>query len=156
MPSSALYFNSLPAGKFCMHFVVCRFFSKLFLFQKIILGIPSECQTALIQIRPDILSGLIWIQNCLCKDYHQQIKVFILKSVWEYHIRVSNSFNPHQAGQLVQPDLGSKMFAQILSSCSRQHWQTLALAFFLKNQFGNTISECQRALIQIRPDNCLA
>ena len=35
------------------------------LFQKILSGIPSECQTVLILTRPDIMSGLIWVQNCL-------------------------------------------------------------------------------------------
>ena len=33
-------------------------------------GIPSECQTVCIQIRPDILSGLIWVQT-VCKGYQQ-------------------------------------------------------------------------------------
>ena len=40
------------------------------LFQKILSGIPSECQTDWIQIRPDILSGLIWVQT-VCKGYEQ-------------------------------------------------------------------------------------
>ena len=38
------------------------------LFRKIISGIQSEYQTVWIQIRPDILSGLIWIQT-VCKGY---------------------------------------------------------------------------------------
>ena len=33
------------------------------LFRKILSGIPSECQTVWIQIRPDILSGLIRVQT---------------------------------------------------------------------------------------------
>ena len=40
------------------------------LFRKIISEIPSECQTAWIQIRPNALSGLIWIQT-VCKGYQQ-------------------------------------------------------------------------------------
>ena len=36
------------------------------LFRKIPLGIPFECQTVWIQISPDILSGLIWVQT-VCK-----------------------------------------------------------------------------------------
>ena len=44
------------------------------LFRKILSGIPSECQTAWIQIRPDILSDLIWVQN-VCKSYQQTITV---------------------------------------------------------------------------------
>ena len=39
------------------------FLSKSFFFKKILSGIPSECQTDWILIRPDILSGLIWVQT---------------------------------------------------------------------------------------------
>ena len=52
--------NSLLIGKFFILF--CQ------LFQKIISGKPSECQTVWIQIRPDILFGLIWVQT-VCKGY---------------------------------------------------------------------------------------
>ena len=40
------------------------------LFRKILSGIPSECQTDWIQIGPDILSGLIWVQT-VRKGYQQ-------------------------------------------------------------------------------------
>ena len=41
------------------------------LFQKIYFrNIPSECQTVWFQIRPDVLSGLIWFQT-VCKGYQQ-------------------------------------------------------------------------------------
>ena len=40
------------------------------LFRKTLSGIPSECQIVLIQIRPDVLSGLIWVQT-VCKGYQQ-------------------------------------------------------------------------------------
>ena len=40
------------------------------LFQKILSGIPSECQTDWIQTRPNILLGLIWVQS-VCKGYEQ-------------------------------------------------------------------------------------
>ena len=33
-------------------------------------GLPSECQKVWIQIRPDMLSGLIWVQT-ICKGYQQ-------------------------------------------------------------------------------------
>ena len=33
---------------------------------------PSECQTVWIQIRPDILSGTIWVLT-VCKGYQQTI-----------------------------------------------------------------------------------
>ena len=39
------------------------------LFRKIISGIPTFCQ-AWIQIRPDILSALIWVQTA-CNGYKQ-------------------------------------------------------------------------------------
>ena len=42
------------------------------LFQKILSGIPPECQTAWIQIRPNMMSGLIWVQT-VCKGYQQTI-----------------------------------------------------------------------------------
>ena len=44
------------------------------LFQKILSAITSECQTVCTQIRPDILSGLIWVQT-VCKDYQQATPV---------------------------------------------------------------------------------
>ena len=40
------------------------------LFQKILSGIPSECQMVWILIRPDVLSGLIWVKT-VCKDHQQ-------------------------------------------------------------------------------------
>ena len=57
-------------GKFSRFFwSSADFFSKS-LFKKILSGIPSECQTVWIQIRPDILSGLIWVQTVY--DGYQQ------------------------------------------------------------------------------------
>ena len=44
------------------------------LFQKTLIGIPSEYQTVWLQIRPYILSGLIWIQTT-CKGYQQMTKI---------------------------------------------------------------------------------
>ena len=55
-------FNSLPTGKFSYFLSSTDFFSKS-TFQKINSGIPSKCQTDWIQTRPDILSGLIWVQT---------------------------------------------------------------------------------------------
>ena len=40
------------------------------LFRKILSGIQSECQSDWIQVRPNILSGLIWFQT-VCKGYQQ-------------------------------------------------------------------------------------
>ena len=52
-----------------MFFCRLPIFSKS-IFQKILSGMPSVCQTVWIQIRPDILSGLIWVQT-VCKGYQQ-------------------------------------------------------------------------------------
>ena len=66
-----LDFTLCPQGNFSCFFVVCRFFFKNQLFfEKILSEIPSECQTDWIQIRPDQMSGLIWIQS-VCKSYQQ-------------------------------------------------------------------------------------
>ena len=63
-------FNSLPLGKFFVFTCcLCIFFQNQ-LFQKILSGIPPECQTDWIQIRPDILSSVIWVQT-VCKSYQQ-------------------------------------------------------------------------------------
>ena len=44
------------------------------LFRKTLSGIPSECQTVWIQIKPGILLGLIWVQT-VCKCYQQTTPV---------------------------------------------------------------------------------
>ena len=54
-------------GSIACIFVVCCFFSfKINFFEKIISEIYQKCQTLWIQIRPDILSNLIWVQTA-CK-----------------------------------------------------------------------------------------
>ena len=53
------------------------FFFLIYFFQKKkrnLSGIPSECQTVWIQIRPDVLSGLIWVQT-VCTGYQQMTKI---------------------------------------------------------------------------------
>ena len=66
---SCRLFKLFAPGKLFMLFVVRLFFQNQ-LFRKIISGILSESQTHWIQIRPDILSGLIWVQP-VCKGYEQ-------------------------------------------------------------------------------------
>ena len=64
------YSNTLilcPLGNISCFFVF--FFSKS-TFSKMLSEIPSECQTDWFQIRPDVLSGLIWVQT-VCKSYQQ-------------------------------------------------------------------------------------
>ena len=56
--------NALPSGKFFKLFLSSAdYFFKINFFRKILSGIPSECQTDQLQIKPDILSGLIWVQS---------------------------------------------------------------------------------------------
>ena len=43
------------------------------LFQKLLSGTLSECQTVWIQIKPHIMLGLIWVQTD-CKGYQQLTK----------------------------------------------------------------------------------
>ena len=67
------YNSSLPTGLFFMTFCCLLFLFKI-TFQKILSEIPSECQTVLIQISPDVLLGLIWDQT-VCKSYQQMTLV---------------------------------------------------------------------------------
>ena len=56
-------------------------FFKNQLFRKILSGIQSECQTVWIQIRPNILSGLIWIQT-VCQGYQLTALADLLFAYW--------------------------------------------------------------------------
>ena len=57
-----------PRGNFL--FLSSADFFQNQLFGKIISGIPSECQTHWIQIRPDTVPGLICVQS-VCKGFEQ-------------------------------------------------------------------------------------
>ena len=63
-----------------MLFCCLLFFLEINFFQNFfqLSGIPSECQTDWIQIRPDLLSGLFWVQT-VCKVYQQTMSVNIFK-----------------------------------------------------------------------------
>ena len=74
-----------------MLFVVCWFFQNQ-LFQKILSGIPSECQTDWIQIRPDNLSGLIWVQS-VCKGYEQRTLVGNELKEWFYPYAINTKIS---------------------------------------------------------------
>ena len=54
-------------------FSVAEFFQNQ-LFRKILSEIQSGCQTHWIQIRPDVSSGLNWVQT-VCKGYQQKTVV---------------------------------------------------------------------------------
>ena len=60
------YLTSCMLGNFSCFFVVDANFFQNQLFRKIFSEIPSECQIVWIQLRLDILSGLIWVQTA-CK-----------------------------------------------------------------------------------------
>ena len=67
----ALNLLSTPIFTLYMHAVLSSAdIKKKKTFQTILSRIPSGCQTVWIQIRPDILSGLIWVQT-VCKIYLQ-------------------------------------------------------------------------------------
>ena len=61
-------------GNFACFLSSVDFFFKLIFSKKNLLGIPSVYQTVWVQIRLDILSGLIWVQT-VCKGYQQMTKV---------------------------------------------------------------------------------
>ena len=61
---------SMNAGKFCIMFLSSDEFYKKITFSTKKSVILPESQTVWTQFRPDILSGLIWIQN-VCKGYQQ-------------------------------------------------------------------------------------
>ena len=62
--------DSLHSGYFFSCFSSSADFFLNQIFRKNISGLPSECQTVWIQIRPDVMSGLIWFQTVF-KGYQQ-------------------------------------------------------------------------------------
>ena len=59
-------------------------FFKINFFLKILSGVLSKCQTDWIQIRPNFLLGLIWVQS-VCKGY-QQMTLVGKEFKWKYSI----------------------------------------------------------------------
>ena len=81
----ALRVNSLPT---C--FLSSAFFFQNQLFRKILSGIQPERQTVSIKIRPDILSGLIWVQT-VCNGY--QLTTQVGKEM--FHLSTHNTTLPY-------------------------------------------------------------
>ena len=81
-------------GNFAYFFVICYFFSK-----NILSGEKSECQTVWIQIRPDILSDLICVQN-ICKYKQQTTKVVKFK---QDMISIIRSLSCHARSWFLSP-----------------------------------------------------
>ena len=67
-------YSNNSACRVIFHILCNLIFFQNLIFQKILSGLPSECQTVWIQFRPDILLGLIWVQT-ICKGYQQTAKV---------------------------------------------------------------------------------
>ena len=66
-------FISFWIFKYCFYYsfpLLCH----ILLFGCWVFSIPSRCQTVWIQIRPNILTGLIWVQT-VCNGYQQTTKV---------------------------------------------------------------------------------
>ena len=61
--------NHCSLGNFHAFLSSAGFF-KIIFFEKILSGIPSKCQTEMIQTRPDLSLDLIWVQS-VCKGYQQ-------------------------------------------------------------------------------------
>ena len=72
LATQKVYIGSKPVLTLCMLGNFLRFYVVTFL--KKIFRIPSVWLIVWILIRPDILSGLIWIQ-IVCKGYQQTTKV---------------------------------------------------------------------------------
>ena len=74
-------------------FIVVRWFFQNKLFQKILLGIWSKCQTIWTKIRPNILTYLILLQT-ICKIYLQtsrkKVKVEILLNSQQIYVHSMN------------------------------------------------------------------
>ena len=68
-PPWKCYDTLLSSAAFAVVVVFSFCFQNHF-FKIILLGILFECQTDWIQIRPNILSDLIWVQS-VCKNYQQ-------------------------------------------------------------------------------------
>ena len=70
-----VYFDQLLIFQYCFYYSFTLYYCAIFnSLNAESFSIPSGCQTVWIQIRPDILSGLIWVQT-VCKGYKQMIKV---------------------------------------------------------------------------------
>ena len=75
-PCAASLVIPLSPMEFFHAFLSSADFEKNQLFWKDLSGIPSECQTDWIQIRPNVLSGLIWVQT-VCKSYQHFTKIVL-------------------------------------------------------------------------------
>ena len=124
------------------------------IFQNILPGITSECQTAWIQIRPNILSDLIWVQT-VCKEYQQMTKVAASKdrvnsAYWVTLLCILGTFvvcryfSKYSFGSRA----GSKLFAKIIS---RLQDPRLAVRVNCQNQITQTGKACANKIVPDQP-----
>ena len=113
------------------------------LFQNILSGTLSECQTVWIQIRTDILSVLIWVWT-VCKCYQQMTKVATSKEI-VFWFGLCAAYMMQVRWVLTLWRLG--IFAFFLSSAEL----FLKLTFWKKKIFQGC-HQCQSVWTQIRPD----
>ena len=112
-------------------FLKINFFEK-----KKLSGIPSDCQTVWIQIRPDVLSGLIRVQT-VCESYQQTtlgnkelnmhtvspvifFKINFFDFFFRNTIRVSYGLVPDKARRIVGPDLGQNCLKKLSADDTRR------------------------------------
>ena len=105
-----------PQDSIQLSLLVCfLIFSKL-TFSKNVSGIRSECQIVWIQIRPDVVSGLIWIQT-VCKGYQPTTltdKELTLKTSITKNVVNSLFNNVHKVSRRLPVRIGNR---QLVSSC---------------------------------------
>ena len=107
---SLLFFGLCPLGNSSCFLSSADFFSK-----STFSGIAPECQTDWVQIRPDILSCLIWVQT-VCKSYQQttlgdrvifmcRLEDPVFRLFWLSTYNFCKYFGPRSGCQNVRPDL---------------------------------------------------
>ena len=102
---SSYLINSLHAGYLYMFcFLSSVDFFKLSFFKKILSGIPLACQTVWIQIRPDVLSGLIWVQT-VCRRQKSPLagKELTKYSDRQTDLQLPNKVQPYQMSISIYP-----------------------------------------------------
>ena len=115
----------------------CRlliFFFKINAFEKHLSDISSECQTVWIQIRPDVMSGLIWVQP-VYKGY-------------QLTTLVGKEFNTHTTSKLCVCESG-----MLLRVCAS--WQTsMSLRCSQMRYCTNVLCACSNMEILYAHDKC--
>ena len=101
-----------------MNFLSSADFFQNQLFKKILSGIPSECQTVCILVRPDMMLGLMLVQT-VCKGDQQTTQVgnsFLVSGDF-FHLLITfaSSLDPDQAQHLLGLiRIGSELFDTLI------------------------------------------